>query len=244
MQGPANSASERAAPLPAEEAAAPRPGALARGSLALAMLGSGASLVALAWWFGLRPETDDGQGFFALWGLSLAVLGRFVIFTGSVEGAALTPWELGLMVWLTDLFIALVIAGGAPWLERVPVFGRWMLRARRRAAVLLAKYPRLAGMAFGGVVLLVLLPIAATGAVTGAFAARLLGLAQLVGVTAVAVGSALGVTTFALLAQIAGERAGDVLHSPVLAAVSIVCLIVFGRIVYLYVVRHLEQDPR
>ena len=70
-----------------------------------------------------------------------------------------------------------------------------------------------------------------------------LGLAQLVGVTAVAVGSGLGVSTFALLAQVAGERAGDILHSPVLAAVSIVCLVVFGRIMYLYVVRRLEQEP-
>ena len=139
---------------------------------------------------------------------------------------------MALTVWLIDLLIAFALASGLESFERAPVLGRWLRRARNRAVEVLTQYPRLERMAFLGVVLFVLLPLAATGAVTGSFAARILGLTRLAGVLAIAVGSAGTASLFALIAAFLGERGEEILRSPTAAAAMVLGFAVFARFAY------------
>jgi uncharacterized membrane protein len=164
--------------------------------------------IAWLWWsVGGRAVADLGK----LAAMSLFLFGKFVVFApDEVHG----QWSLALMVWLIDLLVAFALASFLDSFERLPMLGRWLRRARRRAVEVLAEYPRLERMAFFGVAILVLLPIASTGAVTGSFAARLLGLSRLAGVLAIALGSAGTATIFALLATLLGDKGEEVLRSP------------------------------
>jgi len=145
---------------------------------------------------------------------SLFVLGKFIVF---VPDKLHGPWSLALMVWLIDLLVAFAFASFLDSFERAPMLGRWMRRARGKAVEVLAEYPRLERMAFFGVATFVLLPLASTGAVTGSFAARLLGLSRLAGVVAIAFGSAGTAAIFATLATFLGERGEEIMKSPVTA---------------------------
>jgi uncharacterized membrane protein len=202
------------------------------------LAGTLASLVVLhhqAGWEGVRA-----LGALAL--TSLFVLGKFVIFLGISDEAPLGPFALGLMVWLLDLLCAFALASGLSGFERAPMLGRWLRRARRRSRRVLEDFPRLQRWAFLGVVAFVLLPIASTGAVTGSFAARLLGLSRLTGVVAVALGSAGTAGIFALLALFLGEPAQTMLSSPLLAFASIVGLALFAVIAYRRVLELLRKE--
>ncbi len=159
---------------------------------------------------------------------SLIFVGKFIIFAGLHDDTP-SPWVLAMMVWLIDLLFAFTFASGLESLERAPVLGRWLRRARRRAIELVAGYPGLERMAFLGVVVLVMLPLAATGAITGSFAARLFGLTRAGGVLAIAIGSAVTSLSFALLADFLGERAEDLVRSPIPAGASLVALALIGR---------------
>lgn len=172
--------------------------------------------------------------------LSLFVIGKFVIFLGLRDDAPLDPAGLGVVVWLVDVFWAFVVVGGLSRVESLPFLGRQLQRARHRAREVLDEYPRLESMAFWGVALLVFLPLAATGAVTGSFAAQLVGLRRFVGVAAVAMGSALTGAFFVGFARLLGERAEDILRSPVLAGASVALLLVLGRVAYVRVRRVLR----
>lgn len=189
---------------------------------------------------------DNGSGALAeLGGLaltSLLVFGKFIVFAPLHGDSTLGPWTLALMVWLIDLLIAFALSSGLEQFEHLRVIGRWLRRARERAVEVLRQYPRLERMAFFGVVTFVLLPLAATGAVSGSFAARLLGLSRLGGVTAIAVGSAGTAATFALLATWLGERAEDLLHSPVLSAAMLAGLGLFVVLAYRRVKRILSRE--
>ena len=168
---------------------------------------------------------------------SLLLFGKFIIFD---PDSLLGPVALALMVWLIDLMVAFALASGLDSFERAPVLGRWLRRAHTRAREVLTEFPKLENMAFLGVVLFVLLPIASTGAVTGSFAARLVGLSRLAGVVAIAVGSAGTATVFALVAIFLGERGEALLRSPLLAAAMLVGLVVFLRVAYTRVKRILK----
>lgn len=172
---------------------------------------------------------------------SLVLLGKFVIFIGLHEDCALGPWQLALLVWLIDLVVAILLAGGLGGLEQSRLFGRWLRRARERALQVLREYPGLGRMAFFGVVAFVMLPLAATGAVSGSFAARLVGLTRAGGFFAIAIGSAGTAFTFALLAQFVGERAEELARSPALLGLSIVALLVIGRFAYLRITKRLRS---
>ncbi len=172
---------------------------------------------------------------FALGATSMVLLGKFIIFAHLREEVTLGPWSMALMVWHIDLLVAFAILSGLESFERTPVLGRWLRRARNRAVEVLTEYPRLERMAFFGVVLFVLLPIAATGAVSGCFAARILGLTRLAGILAIAVGSAGTASIFAVLAAFLGERGEQILRSPVLTAFMLIVFAVFARVAYLKV---------
>lgn len=170
---------------------------------------------------------------------SLLVVGKFIIFAG-LHDEALSPRVLAIMVWLIDLCFAVVLASGLESLERAPVLGRWLRRARRRAVEVIARYPGLERMAFLGVVAFVMLPLAATGAITGSFAARLLGLTRIAGVLAIAIGSAITAAAFALLATFLGERGEDLVRSPVLVGGTVFVLVIVGRWAWVRIVGRLR----
>ncbi len=172
--------------------------------------------------------------------ISLLFLGKFVIFSG-VRDNTPSPWVLAIMVWLIDLILAFALLSGLESLERTPVFGRWLRRMRGKALAVITKYPGLERMAFFGVALFVMLPLAATGAVTGAFAARLTGLTRIAGVAAIALGSAGTATSFALLATFVGEQAEILARSPVLVGSTVAVLLIIGRVAYLRILGRLKR---
>lgn len=172
--------------------------------------------------------------------VSLLLLGKFVIFSGLREGTP-SPWVLAIMVWLIDLMFAFVLLSGLESLERAPMLGAWLRRMRGKAIGVLTEYPGLERMAFFGVLLFVMLPLAATGAVTGSFAARIVGLQRVSGLLAIALGSAGTAVSFALLAEFLGERAEDLARSPVLVGGSIVVLLVIGRAAYRRILGRLKE---
>ncbi len=179
-----------------------------------------AALGSVAWlWWTAGGAAVVKLGTLAL--TSLLVVGHFIIFApGELYGG---PWTLALMVWLIDVMVAFVLASGLSSLERAPVLGGWLRRARERAHEVLDEYPRLERMAFFGVAVFVFLPVASTGAVTGSFAARILGLSRIAGVLAIALGAAGTTVIFALLATYLGERGEEILQSPVATTATLVC---------------------
>lgn len=172
-------------------------------------------------------------------GLSLAFVGKFIVFAGLKEGAP-SPWQLASMVFLMDLFFALLLASGIQFLERAPFLGKGLRRARERALEILAQYPGLARRAFYGVALFVFLPLAGTGAITGSFLARIFGLARASGLAAIALGSAVTALIFASLAHFVGAQAEGFLRNPVLAGVCTLVLLFAGWRAYLNVLGKLR----
>lgn len=165
-------------------------------------------------------------------GISLAFAGKFIVFVGLEPGSP-SPWQLAAMVFLMDLFFALLLASGIQALERMPLLGRGLRKARSRALEVLDQYPGLKRSAFLGVMLFVFLPLAATGAITGSFLARIFGLSRVAGVAAIALGSALTAAIFAALAHFIGAQARTFLENPVLAGVSTLVLLFVGWRAYL-----------
>ena len=163
--------------------------------------------------------------------LSFFVVGKFVIFAGLGENV-LPVWTLALLTFLVDLCCAFAMAAGLAGLEKSPVLGAWLRRARYRALEVLQEYPGLRRMAFFGVVAFVLIPLAGTGAITGSFVARLLGLSRLSGVAAIAVASGWSALAFALMAHFLGAQAQAILKSPVLAGASLVLFVLVAWILY------------
>lgn len=172
-------------------------------------------------------------------GLSLAFVGKFIVFAGLKEGAP-SPWQLAAMVFLMDMFFAFLLASGIQALERTPFLGQGLRRARARALEILAQYPGLARRAFFGVALFVFLPLAGTGAITGSFLARIFGLSRADGVAAIALGSAVTALVFAALAHFVGAQAEAFLHNPVLTGLSTLVLLFAGWRAYLNVLGKLR----
>ena len=171
--------------------------------------------------------------------LSLFVIGKFVIFTGLKQGQ-LSVWSLALLVFLMDMGFAFALASGIRGLERTQWIGEWLRRARGRALEVLSTYPGLKRMAFFGVVAFVLLPVAGTGAITGSFVARVLGLSRLSGIGAIALASAWTTLSFALLATFIGERAELLLKNPLIVGVSTACFLVLAWVLYQHLLRRLR----
>lgn len=163
--------------------------------------------------------------------LSLFVIGKFIIFVGLHDDSP-SIWSLAALVFAMDMCFAFLLASGLSNLERAPVLGAWLRRARGRAHDVLQKYPGLKRMAFFGVVAFVLLPIAGTGAITGSFVARILGLTRIAGVAAIALASAWTAVGFALLAQLLGEQAELLLRSPLFVGTTVVVAGVIGWYAY------------
>jgi len=172
-------------------------------------------------------------------GLSLTVVGKFIVFAGLKEGAP-SPWQLAALVVLMDLFFGLLLGAGLERLERAPWLGQGLRRARGRALEILSEYPGLKRRTFYGVALFVFLPLAGTGAITGSFLARIFGLTRFAGLRAIALGSVATALIFALLAHFMGAKAEAMLKNPFLTAGSTIVLLFVAWRVYLGFLQRLK----
>lgn len=173
-------------------------------------------------------------------GLSLTVVGKFIVFAGLKEGAP-SVWQLAALVVLMDLFFAFLLGAGIERLERAPWLGQGLRKARSRALEILGEYPGLKRRTFYGVALFVFLPLAGTGAITGSFLARIFGLTRFAGVRAIALGSFATALIFALLAHFVGAQAEAMLHNPFLTAGSTLVLLFVAWRVYLGFLQRLKR---
>lgn len=193
--------------------------------------------------FGLWVHHDGNEsGLLAIVahaGLSLTVVGKFIVFAGLKEGAP-SPWQLAALVVLMDLFFAFLLAVGIERLERAPWLGKGLRKARGRALEILGEYPGLKRRTFYGVALFVFLPLAGTGAITGSFLARIFGLTRFAGVRAIALGSVGTALIFALLAHFMGAKAEAMLKNPFLTAGSTIVLLFVAWRVYLGFLQRLK----
>ncbi|MEQ1892362.1 MAG: small multi-drug export protein [Planctomycetota bacterium] len=199
--------------------------------------------LALVLVFGLWVHRDGNEsGLLAIVahaGLSLTVVGKFIVFAGLKEGAP-SPWQLAVLVVLMDLFFAFVLAIGIERMERAPWLGKGLRKARGRALEILGEYPGLKRRTFYGVALFVFLPLAGTGAITGSFLARIFGLTRFAGVRAIALGSLATALIFALLAHFMGAKAEAMLRNPFLTAGSTIVLLFLGWRMYLGFLQRLK----
>jgi len=198
------------------------------------LVGTALALIALGRSPNLLHETLGAAG------VSVTVAGKFIILYGFDEGSHLGPFGLALMVFTVDMVIAVVLTSGARWLELIPGFGRWLSYLRMRANRALAENPGLSNMAFFGVVLYVFIPLAATGAVTGTLAARILGLSRFAGLMAVALGSASISTLFALVAYFGKQHSAAL--GPKMTALSLAIVAGLAWLVIRRVRRILQQE--
>jgi uncharacterized membrane protein len=123
--------------------------------------------------------------------------GRFVILGGADPQTAafetyFTSLELAGFVFFLDLMTAIVISFHAGLLFRLPYLGNRLLLLAQQGQSLVEAQPWMRRMTVVGVVLFVMLPIAATGSIGGSFLGRLLGLGRRRTLLSVMMGSAAG----------------------------------------------------
>jgi uncharacterized membrane protein len=182
------------------------------------------------------------QGLAALWtAAGLVFLSKLWIFWGAIEGQPFSPWMLGLVAWVLDLLVSLLLLTGLARLERLPIAGAGLRRAHAKAAATLILYPGLKRMAVGGVVLFVFLPLPASGAVTGTLIARLVGLARTTTLFTVGAGAAMAVVVYALLAEYLGSKWKHMVESPWTWSLSFCALLGFCWLAWRRVRRVLQQ---
>jgi len=173
-------------------------------------------------------------------GISLVLVGKFIIFAGLREGEP-APWVLAVTTVLMDLCFAFLLGGSLSALERSQLLGSWLRRSRGKAREVLTRYPGLERMAFFGVVAFVLLPVTGTGAITGSFVARLLGLSRISAVAAIALASVWTAFWFTLLAYLLGANAETLVQSPFVAVSMLSVLVLIGWLLYQRVLRKLKS---
>jgi uncharacterized membrane protein len=147
--------------------------------------------------------------------ISLATIpGKFAVFWGLSASSPLDPWGVALLGVAVDSLLALTLALCLDPILRLPGIGTWLRNAHDRTSAVLVEYPRLKRMAFWGTAFFVALPLPGSGWMGGTFAGQLLGLSRARGVAAIAVGTAMVTATFAALAELVGQEAESMLHSP------------------------------
>lgn len=220
------------------------PSGLARDAARLRMAGlalGAATVAGVAGWAVLRGTGELP----ALAGATGAVfLSKLAIFGGLFGGHPFDPWSLALLAWVVDLWVALAIVVGLGRIERLPLVGPGLVRARRRAHATVEGYPGLFRTAVAGVVLLVFLPLPGSGAVSGSLVGRLVGLARFTTFGAVTCGSLLAVTSYAAAAHFLGGSWESIVTSPEIATASVFGLAVFAWIAWRRVRAALRAGPR
>jgi uncharacterized membrane protein len=172
----------------------------------LALICVGAALVSLT--LLVAQQGWGALGRVSLVAGSAQIVGKWLIFVGvkADNPYGFGPWGISITIFVLDLLIALLLNSCLPQLERIPYFGNWLAKTRVKAGDAYSQYPKLRRMAWTGVMLWVFLPLPASGAVTGSFASRLVGLSRTSAVAAIAVGSIGNGVIFAAMAQWLGAE--------------------------------------
>ncbi len=147
--------------------------------------------------------------------VSAQVIGKWVIFVGAKADNPyhFDAWSMAALISLLDLWIGIGLNTFLPQLERLPRFGTWLSATRAKARETFLQYPRLKRMAFWGVVLWVLLPLPASGAITGCLVTRLVGLSRFAATSAIVVGSVINGVIFAAMASVLGANSEALLNN-------------------------------
>ena len=171
----------------------------------------------------------------------LVWISPFTIFGGAIEDAPYSAWGLSLIAWVLDLLASVALLAGLPLLARLPVTGATISRMRERAFTALDRYPGLERMAFLGVGLFVFLPIPGSGSVIGTLVGQIIGLSRTGTLIVVAIGTGLALCTWALLAELLGERWETLIKSPLTLVGGLVVLGLFGWFAWVRVRRELQR---
>jgi len=139
--------------------------------------------------------------------------GKFLIFSGINPNVTFSPWGLALLMSMIDLHFAFLTAWALSRFERHRRIGGWIRNSRLRAHKLLIEYPGFRRMAFWGVAFFVFLPLPGSGAVTGSFAGRLMGMPRLTAIVSITIGSIAVSLLFATFAEILGEQGEHILEN-------------------------------
>lgn len=180
---------------------------------------------------------------------ALAVfLSKLFIFGGAIElwpfdatTLDFSAWELALIAWILDLWVACGLLAGIAGVERMPLVGRALREARARASQTLIDYPGLRRLAVFGIALLVFLPIPASGAVTGSLVGRLVGLTRMNTLAAVGGGAGVAVSVYAGVATFLDANWRELIGSPALMIASVIGLAAFAWIAWMRVRRELTR---
>lgn len=165
----------------------------------------------------------------------------FTIFGSAIEDVPYSAWGLSLIAWVLDLLASVALLAGLPLLARMPVTGVAIARLRERAFTALDRYPGLERMAVFGVGLFVFLPIPGSGSVIGTLVGQIIGLSRTATLIVVAIGTGLALCTWALLAEVLGERWHALIESPLTLLVGLVVLCLFGWFAWVRVRRELQR---
>ncbi len=172
------------------------------------------------------------QGWGAMWNataisVSTQVVGKWLIFFGAkkVNTYGFGPWGIAYTIFLHDLLIALLLNSFLPQFERIPKVGDWLIRTRIKTGEVYSQYPKLRRMAWTGIMLWVFLPLPGSGAVTGSFASRLVGLSRTSAVLAIGVGSLVACVLFAAMAQFLGAEGEALVNNWQVTTLSALVLI-------------------
>ncbi len=174
---------------------------------------------------------------------SAQVVGKWLIFVGAKQDNpyGFGPWALSYIIFVLDLMLALVLNTFLPQLEKLPKLGDWLIKTREKAGAAYSEYPKLRRMAWSGVMLWVFLPLPASGAVTGSFASRLVGLSRSSAVGAIAVGSIANGVIFAAMAHIMGDKSQELRDNWGVTAASALVLILVLWWGWRKLVKHLRE---
>ncbi len=221
-------------PLPESNAARHRFRLLAYSSIGLAL----ASLIVLVF-----QQGWGALGRVSAVSVSAQIGGKWIIFVGAKANNVygFGPWGLSYTIFLLDLMIALMLNSFMPQLEKLPKVGDWLIKTREKAGAAYSEYPKLRSMAWSGVMLWVFLPLPASGAVTGSFASRLVGLSRSSAVGAIAVGSLGNGVIFAAMAQIMGAKSQELIDNWQVTTASAIVLILVLWWGWRRLVRHLRE---
>jgi len=132
--------------------------------------------------------------------LSSFILGKFVIVRG-MSGAGYTAYQYALLVVYLDMLVAFFLTFNLDYAYRIPYFGRRLEALQDHGREVVAERPWVRKVTFLGVILLVMFPLTGTGAVGGSIFGRLLGLTRLRTLTGIFIGSVVGCSGMALLAD-------------------------------------------
>jgi uncharacterized membrane protein len=138
-----------------------------------------------------------------LWKLAVKAMitffgaGRFIILAGGDAGndaalSSMTRGQLFAMVTYMDLLVASLLVVHAGFIFRIPRFGPALAALQEDGEFILRMHPWMRRMAFLGLALFVMFPLAATGSVGGAIFGRLLGMSRVATFAAIFIGSVVG----------------------------------------------------